>query len=133
MNRAREQLLARARFPLQQDGGARGRRRGNGLHETPNLWCLANDRPLVPELHDLAAERGILASETYHFQRLRHRELEPLRAHRLGDVVDRSRLDRRDGVLDRGIAREHDERDCAPLLLKELEELESGQPRHAIV
>ena len=133
VNGAGEQLLARARLPFQQNGGAGRGGGGHGLKKATDLEALADDGALVPDLHHLAPKRVVLAAQAHHLERLGDRELELLGTHRLGDVVHRARLDRRDGVLDRGVAGEHDQRDVVALLLEQLEELEPRQPGHPVV
>jgi hypothetical protein len=130
---ASEQLLARSRFPLEENRGA-GRGGGrHGLEQPLDLDALADDRALAPELHHLAAQGVVLAAEPHDLECLSHGQLELLRPHWLGDVVHRAGLDRRDGVLDRRVAGEHDQRDVVALLLQQLEELEPRQPGHPIV
>ena len=89
---------------------------------------LANDLPLVPKRHYLLAENVVLLPESRHLQSFRHGVLELLRPHRLRDVVGRTGLDCLDGVLDRGIARDHDQGNVVCFLSQQVEELE---PRHA--
>jgi hypothetical protein len=99
----------------------------------PDLEALADDHALVAELHHFAAQGVVLAAEPHDLERLGHGELELLRPHGLGDVVHRAGLDRGDGVLDRRVAREHDQGDVVPFLLQQLEELEPRQPGHPVV
>ena len=95
--------------------------------------AVADDLPLVPELHHLATQTLVLAAQAHDLERLVDRELELLRPHRLRDVVDRAGLDRRDRVLDAPVSGEHDQRRLVSLLPEQGEELEPGQPRHPII
>jgi hypothetical protein len=94
---------------------------------------VADDLPLVAELHHLATKLVVLGAEPGHLQCLRHRQLELRGLHRLRYVVDRARLDRGDRMLDARVAGEHDQRDVVSLASQHLEELEPGDPRHAII
>ncbi len=133
VDRPREQLLARAALALQQHRGAGGRRHRHRLQDAAQRRALADDLPLVAELHHLAAQRLVLAAQPHELQRLVHRQPQLLGAHRLGDVVDRPGLDRRHRVLDARVAGEHDQRDVVPLALQQRQELQPGEPRHAVV
>ena len=116
VNRAREQLLAGARLALEQHGRARRRGRRDGLQHATDRRAVADDLPLVPELHHLAAQPLVLAAQAHDLERLIDRELELLRPDGLRDVVDRAGLDRRDRVLDAAVAGQHDQRRLVPLL-----------------
>ena len=116
VDRPREQLLTGPRLSFEQHGRTRRRGSGDCLEHATNRVAVADDLALVAELHDLAPQPLILASEANYFQRLVDRELQLLRAHRLRDVVDRPGLDRRNRMLDAAIPGEHDEGRLMPLL-----------------
>src|SRR5688500_6040684 len=86
VDRAGEQLFPRAALALQQDRSAGGRRHRDRLEYSPDGHAVANDLALVPELHHLAAERLVLATQAYELEGLVHRQLELLRLHGLRDV-----------------------------------------------
>ena len=122
---AREELLAGARFALEQHGRARRRGRRDRLQHAANRRAVADDLPLVAELHHLAAQPFVLAAQPHDLERLIDRELELLRADRLRDVVDRAGFDRRDRVLDAAVAGQHDQRRLVSLLPQQREEFEA--------
>src|SRR5690606_22404954 len=66
-------------------------------------------------------------------QRLIDRQLQLFGPDRLGDVVDRARLDGSDRVLDAGVSRQHDQRDVVAFARQQRQELEAGEPRHPVV
>lgn len=111
MNGPGEQFLAGTGLALEQHGRPGGCSHGDGLQNAPDGGRISNDLPLIPELHDLLPERLVLSAQSYELQRLVHRQLELLRADRLGDMVDRAGLDRRHRVFDARMPGEHDERD----------------------
>jgi hypothetical protein len=130
---AREQLLARAALALQEHRGPRRRRGLHRLEDAPDGGRVADDLPLRAHRAHLAAQRLVLAPQPHVLERLLHRQLELLRPHGLGDVVDRAGLDGRDRVLDRRVPGEHDHRHVVPLALQHREELEPRDPGHAVV
>ena len=133
VQRAGEQLLARTRLALQQHRRARRRRHGNRLHQPPHHLAVADDLPLVPELHHLAAQRIVLATEAHQLQRLLHRQLQLLRTHWLRDVVHCAGLDACHRMLDRRVTGQHDQRHVVSFATQQRQELQAGQTRHPVV
>ncbi len=133
MDRASEQLLASSRFALKKHRSARRRCHAHRLQRVPNGRRVADDPSLVAELHHFAAKRVVLAPQPDEFKRLIDRQLKLLRTHRLGDVVDRPRLDRRHRMLDARIAGEHDQRNVHSVATQKLEKLQAGESRHSVV
>ena len=133
MDGAGKQLLAGARLTLQQYRGPGGSGHGDRLQDPTDRRRVADDLSFVPELHDLFAERLVLAPQAYEFQRLIHGQLELLRTDRLGDVVDGPGFDAGHRMFDAGMSGQHDQRDVISLTREQLDELQPGQPRHSIV
>ena len=110
VDRARHQLLARAAFALNQNRRPARRRLDDQIEHLAHPRAAADDvRELVIPLLDVLAERPVLVDEAAPLHRVAHDDQHFVVLERLGDVVERAALHRRDGALDRRVRGDDDD------------------------
>ena len=129
MNRAGDELLAGAAFPGDQDRRPARRGLNDQVEHLLHPRTAPDDarEPLVLRLQGLS-QRGVLRHQLPPLDGVADDDQHLVVLERLGDVVERPALHRRDRGLDRREGRDHENRQ---VVVELLELLERGEPVHA--
>ena len=110
VDRARHQLLAGAALALDQDRRAARRRLDDQVEHLPHPRAAADDvGELVVALLDVLPEVAVLVQQPPPLHRVADDDQHFVVLERLGDVVERAGLHRRDRALDRGVGGDDDD------------------------
>ena len=131
MERPGDQLLAGSALAVDQDG-----RPGRGglddqIEDLPHARAAANDfsEPVLMRLQVLP-QRAVLGDQPPLGERVAKDDQHLVVLERLGDVVEGAALHRRDRVLDRGVRRDHQDRQVVVYFLDFVERRDPVHPRH---
>ena len=130
VERARDELLARAALARDEHGGGRGRRQLDQPVHRLHGRTRSHEPPQSPELLHAPAQEGDLAERLRLLRRLRDEQLDPRHLDRLGEEVVRAFLHRRHRRVDRPLPGEQDDRGEGHLLGERPQELEPVHPGH---
>ena len=123
MQRASEQLLARAALTQQQHGCVTRRGASQRAHDLLERRVLSHDLRQPTSDRQLLLEQHVLGHDAVTVQRAGNQQQEVVRVDRLGEEVHRSLFHRLDSVLDAAVGGHHDDRDLGVELL--------GRPQYA--
>ena len=131
MQRPRHQLLAGAALAVDQDRRAARRRLDDQVEHLPHPRAAADDlaEPVGVRLQVLP-QRAVLGDQPPLRQRVAQHDQHFVVLERLGDVVERAALHRRDRVLDRGERGDHQHRQVVVDLLELVERGDAVHARH---
>ena len=131
MNRARDQLLARPALAGDEDGRPARRRLDDQIEDLLHLRALADDpgEAVIAGL-EILLERDVLGYEAPPLDGVAQHDEHFVVLERLGNVVERAALHRRNRVLHRGVRGDHDHRQLFVLLPQLLEHGQSVHARH---
>ena len=123
MQRAGEQLLARAALTLQQHGCVTHRGTSQRADDLLERRGLSHDLRQSTSERQLLLEQHVLGHDAVTVQRASNQQQEVVWVDWLGEEVHGSLFHRLDGVLDAAVGGHHDDRDLGVELL--------GRPQHA--
>jgi hypothetical protein len=103
VERGGDQLLARPRLALDEDGGVRRRGGADDGAHLPHLRVVAEDAEVVGLARERALEQAVLAPHLLELQRALRQHDDLLGRERLLDVVEGSALDGLDGGVERAV------------------------------
>ena len=125
-----DEFLARARLAVDQQRRGRRSRLLDDPVDLPHALAVADHLAERPVVAQLAPQRLHLAERPLPLDHLLQEDLQPLRVHRLGQVVVGAVLDRLDRRLDAALGREDHDADVDVHLAKRLQQLVAVHPRH---
>ncbi len=129
VDQAREQFLARAAFPLDQDGRPAGRHAAGHVDELHHLVAFVDDLfGGHAALAQLLPEQFVFPDQAPAFRNAVHQQKQLIELHGLGDVVDGADLDRFDGRFNGAVGGDDDDVD---LMVDALHFLEHVHAVHA--
>ena len=131
VERPRDELLAGAALAVDQNRRPAGRRLDDQVEHLAHARAAADDlaEPVGARLQVLA-ERAVLGDEPALRQGVAQHDEHFVVLERLGDVVVRPALHRRNGVLDRGERRDHQHRQVVVDFLELVERRDAVHARH---
>ena len=128
---ARDQLLAGAALALDQNRRSARRRLDDQVEHLPHPRAAADDvRELVVALLDVLAQVAVLVDQPPPLHRVADDDEHFVVLERLGDVVERAALHRRDRALDRRVGGDDDDREVLVDPLQLVERRDAVEARH---
>jgi len=134
VDQAREQFLARAAFPLDQDGRPAGRHAAGHVDELHHLVAFVDDLfGGHAALAQLLPEQFVFPDQAPAFRNAVHQQKQLIELHGLGDVVDGADLDRFDGRFNGAVGGDDDDVDLMVDALHFLEHVHAVHAGHLVV
>jgi hypothetical protein len=130
VNRLGDQLLAGTRFTRDQHGRQRGRRLLDDAVDRANARAVPHDSAERPRLAKLPAQVPDLTKRVLALDGLPQQDLQPLRVHRLAQIVVGSLFDSLNGRLDGALGGQENEGQVRKLILQRPEHLHPANSRH---
>ena len=131
VNRARDQLLAGAALALDENRRSARRRLDDQVEHLPHPRAPADDvGELVVPLLDVLAQVAVLVHQPPPLHRVADDDQHFVVLERLGDVVERAALHRRDRALDRRVGGDDDDRQVLVDPLQLVERGDAVEARH---